>query len=269
MSSASITQPEAPVHDDEEPKRRLTRVPLWVPISAFVGTSLALGIPLLLLRRQRSVLRISLKDGKSAPPPRRAIMSAENGKMSSLPPLTPTANPPLPDNLFSSPDTEMEKASLGDMMSGLSRMNKSSALMAAKAFAIATGLVAVGGAAFVWAVKERLGVRDAREFGTQMRLFLSANLPSLSAAIYKPPEPLTDEERRELILQKLDAASIAEAQAASKWKWDDAEERLKKAYDEGGVGLWAQVALRELEAESHIEREKREEELKNIQERTS
>ena len=39
-------------------------------------------------------------------------------------------------------------------------MNQSTALLAAKAFVIATGLVAVGGVTFMWAVKTALGVED-------------------------------------------------------------------------------------------------------------
>jgi len=39
-------------------------------------------------------------------------------------------------------------------------MNQSTALLAAKAFLIATGLVAVGGVAFTWVVKTTLGVED-------------------------------------------------------------------------------------------------------------
>jgi hypothetical protein len=42
----------------------------------------------------------------------------------------------------------------------MSQMNQSSAFLAAKAFLIATGLVAVGGVAFTWAVKTTLRVEN-------------------------------------------------------------------------------------------------------------
>jgi hypothetical protein len=36
-------------------------------------------------------------------------------------------------------------------------------MLAAKAFAIATGLVAVGGTVFVWSIKEAFGVKDVNQ----------------------------------------------------------------------------------------------------------
>ena len=45
-------------------------------------------------------------------------------------------------------------------MSALSRMNASTALMAAKAFGIATAMVAVGGVGLAFGVKNALGVND-------------------------------------------------------------------------------------------------------------
>lgn len=49
-------------------------------------------------------------------------------------------------------------------MSAVSRVNMSTGMLAAKAFAIATGIVALGGAALVWSVKEALGVKDVSIF---------------------------------------------------------------------------------------------------------
>ena len=34
------------------------------------------------------------------------------------------------------------------------------------------------------------------------------------------------------------------------WNRKDAEERLKEAYEEGGISAWARTVLRELEAEA-------------------
>ena len=52
------------------------------------------------------------------------------------------------------------------MLSALSHVNGSSAILAAKAFMIATGLVAIGGTAFIWTVKEALGVKDVGHRGS-------------------------------------------------------------------------------------------------------
>jgi hypothetical protein len=49
---------------------------------------------------------------------------------------------------------------MGELISAISQMNQSTALLAAKAFLIATSLVAVGGITFTWAVKTILGVED-------------------------------------------------------------------------------------------------------------
>ena len=152
-------------------------------------------------------------------------------------------------------------------------MNQSTALLAAKAFFIATGLVAIGGITFTWAVKTTLGVEDVymfflflsifflvemlillwqvREFGQKMRSTLQTTVPGLRSRLYRPPE--TDDERYEIQTQGVTLPSAIEPD----WNWEEAEERLKKAYEEGGITLWAQIALRELEAEAAVERTRR------------
>jgi hypothetical protein len=42
------------------------------------------------------------------------------------------------------------------------------------------------------------------------------------------------------------------------WNWPDAEERLKEAFDTGGLSGWAAAAIREVEAERRAEKAKRE-----------
>lgn len=41
------------------------------------------------------------------------------------------------------------------------------------------------------------------------------------------------------------------------WNWPDAQARLAAAYERGGIAQFAEVAARELEAESELERRKR------------
>ena len=49
----------------------------------------------------------------------------------------------------------------------------------------------------------------------------------------------------------------AGAGAVKDWRWEEAEDRLRDAFDRGGVGEWAECAVRELEAEEHLERQRR------------
>ncbi|KAF8881032.1 hypothetical protein CPB84DRAFT_1792102 [Gymnopilus junonius] len=243
-SSTSSASPEVRENTEEDSR---TRVPKWIPISAFIGTSLAIAIPLLMVRRQRTgVTRMSLKPGTSAPPPRRS--SGPVGPVSSTSSASSTSQPISLHQSIKEALTE-ESASL---MSALSRMNKASAILAAKAFAIATGLVAVSGFGLVWTVKTTLGIQDAHEFGQRMRSVLWSSAPGLASRIHRPPE--TDEERRA-------ALQVAPFGIHEEWNWPEAEKRLQKAYDEGGVPLWSQAVLRELEAEARVERAKREKEI--------
>jgi len=133
-------------------------------------------------------------------------------------------------------------------------MNQSTAFLAAKAFLIATGLVAIGGITFAWAVKTTLGVENAQEFGQKMRSIFHTTVPGLRSRLYRPPE--TDDERYEIQAQGVPFHSTVRGD----WNWKEAEERLKKAYEEGGIAAWAQIALRELEAEVEVERTKRDRE---------
>ena len=46
------------------------------------------------------------------------------------------------------------------------------------------------------------------------------------------------------------------------WTFEDAERRLRAAFDRNGISGWAEAALNELEAEAEMERLKRERVLK-------
>ncbi|CAA7265063.1 unnamed protein product [Cyclocybe aegerita] len=256
--SSPTPSPPTPYKDhplDALERRPLTKVPPWIPVSAFIGTSLAIAIPLLVLRRQRaSFKRLSLSSSSAAPPPRRG--PATGSRTSSLPRTSgstlehSTLQREVP--IFAESEPDRTSPSMGEMVSALSKLNASTAWMAAKAFTIATGLVTVGGVVLAWGVKEGMGVRDAREFGQRMRHILYTTLPSLSTRIHRPPE--TDEERH-------DVHSLAPFGIEQEWSWEDAERRMNRAYEEGGFTLWAQTALREIEAEARVERAKMEKEL--------
>ena len=77
-------------------------------------------------------------------------------------------------------------------------------------------------------------------------------MPVLSSRIYRPAS-VSDEAPRSTIGRE----NRAEAVEAHGWTWDAAEDRLRAAYDRGGVGEWAECALRELEAEEKLERTRR------------
>jgi hypothetical protein len=69
----------------------------------------------------------------------------------------------------------------------------------------------------------------------------------LRSRLYRLPE--TDDER-----YQEDSQELALQQ---EWNREEADERLKKAYEESGIIVWAQTALRELEAETRVERNRR------------
>ena len=123
----------------------------------FIGTSLALAIPLFMLHRQR----ISFKILKTPPPPRRS-----NTTSSSLTSLRGTPTSAFPSTskqglgATSEPSDISSSPGMGEIISAMSQMNQSTAFLAAKAFLVATGLVAVGGVTFTWAVKTTLGVEN-------------------------------------------------------------------------------------------------------------
>jgi hypothetical protein len=86
-----------------------------------------------------------------------------------------------------------------------------------------------------------------------MRTFLSNSVPSLSFAINRP---LSSDEGPE------SHHGVVTSALKEDWDCENAEKRLKRAYDEGGVALWAQIALQELDAEVGLERERKSREVK-------
>lgn len=75
-------------------------------------------------------------------------------------------------------------------------------------------------------------------------------MPILASRINRPPESEDCGEAARQAQMFSDGVDPA-------WKWEDAEERLRGAYDKGGFSGWAEAALKELEAEGKLEREKR------------
>lgn len=76
-----------------------------------------------------------------------------------------------------------------------------------------------------------------------MRAIVVTRMPVLSAQIHRLVNP-EDED---------DSAPPLH----SDWNWDGAERRMQEAYEKGGILDWAEVALKEVEAEGRLERVRR------------
>ncbi|KAH9046411.1 hypothetical protein EDB83DRAFT_2507463 [Lactarius deliciosus] len=225
-------------------------------------TTVALAIPLVLLRRQRARVStlgnsVSSSMKTSAPPVRR---TPTRGVPSTAPP--PRAAPALtPASTRATPS--VEASSLSATPSHVAQEDGfNGALYSLKAFSVATALVVAGGAAGVWGVKTYLGVRDTQEFASAMRLTLLTKWPLLASRIHRasdsaplpPPIPLP------VMIpsaSKPDPLSPTSVHDADGWTWPAAQARLAEAYEHGGVGRFAEAAAGELEAEAELERRKR------------
>ena len=89
-----------------------------------------------------------------------------------------------------------------------------------------------------------------------MRTFLSKSVPSLSSAVNRPLSLDEGPESHHGVVVGTSALKKED------WNWENAEKRLERAYEEGGVALWAQVALQELDAEVGLERERKSREVR-------
>ncbi|KAH6887853.1 hypothetical protein BKA70DRAFT_1376965 [Coprinopsis sp. MPI-PUGE-AT-0042] len=259
MTSIDQDRDSGPLSEWTNEKAK-SKVPLWLPISAFVGTSLALAIPMLMVRRSRNAMaaRVSLHGLSASAPPRRirgaagsASAESTTARLKSLA-STPATSQPFQFKM----GTASEETSVGSLTSAMSKLNLSNAMFAAKAFAIATTLVTVTGFGLSWSVKLMLGIENVNEFGVRARRFLWSAWPSLTSSIHRPPQ---GEGERQA------AHQVAPFGSHENWTWQESEKRLKRAYDEGGFPLWAQTAVRELEAEARVERAKRQREIDALQ----
>ncbi|KAF9456428.1 hypothetical protein BDZ94DRAFT_1315165 [Collybia nuda] len=232
---SSISEPTAQ-------QKEKSRVPPWIPIAAFVGTSFALGIPLIYLARQRtSVARTLLKKSSAAPPRRTGGSTTPLGRKSG-------ASASETASASTSSTVEHSSPGTGELLSAISRVDFSTAIYAGKAFGIATGIVTVSAVALTLGVKNVMGVQDTQEFAQRMRLAVWRRLPSLTSKIHRPPD--SDE----------DGGSVIDSEPDPTWNWPDAEKRLQVAYEQGGLPAWLQAAMKEMEAELNVERAKRQRE---------
>jgi hypothetical protein len=108
-------------------------------------TTAALAVPIILLRKQRAAIANSLRES-SAPPRRAGTFSRPLTQISPRtgPGTVSLTKPAAKDSVWSSP------------------ISLNAVLYAAKAFGVATLLVAAGSATALWGVKSILGVQDVR-----------------------------------------------------------------------------------------------------------
>ncbi|KAJ3982095.1 hypothetical protein F5890DRAFT_423051 [Lentinula detonsa] len=116
------------------------------------------------------------------------------------------------------------------------------ALYTIGAFGIATLLVSLGALIGVGAVKTTMNVQDTQEFAREMRRIVVTRMPILSARIHRALNNGDDDDGPEDTID---------------WNWEDAEKRLKDAFEKDGLMAWAEVALKEIQAEERLERSKR------------
>ncbi|KAF8056533.1 hypothetical protein FPV67DRAFT_640644 [Lyophyllum atratum] len=244
MSSPAGEPYNPPSPSPQKSSRRIA----WIPLAAFAGTTVALAIPLVMLaRRRQNILRKSLNESSVAPPRRHGTTSG--GRFASKPAAVLESS--------KSKSTALH-ASQGELLSEVSKTDLGGALFAGKAFAIATGIVTVGGVALTLGVKTVMGVRDTKEFGERMRMAVWKALPSLTTQIHRPPE-----------VDDLGIPYTDSSEPDPTWDWEAAEKRLQAAYADGGFPAWLQTALKETEAEVKLERARRQKEYERAKIRES
>ncbi|KAG1904890.1 uncharacterized protein F5891DRAFT_1103200 [Suillus fuscotomentosus] len=222
------------------------QVPKWVPVTLLAFSSVALVVPIIMLRRyRRGVTPRNLQEATA--PPRRgrgsstlpvslhspAIRSRPASQTVPRevptrlpPPKTSVSNEDNPEQFFNGP------------------------LYTLKALSIATALVTLGATASIWGVMKTLNARDANEFAERMRHAVLTKLPVLAYQIYRPAEIHQDDGNDSTLTENPASEPVG-------WNWQEAEDRLREAFDKGGFHSWASAALVEVEAEATVERAKR------------
>jgi hypothetical protein len=85
-------------------------------------------------------------------------------------------------------------------------------------------------------------------------------LPVLSYRIYRPAETHQGDGSDSALTENPASEPV-------EWNWQEAEVRLREAFDKGGFHSWASAALVEVEAEATVERAKRG--ITQVQEKSS
>ncbi|EED84369.1 predicted protein [Postia placenta Mad-698-R] len=240
-------------------------IPSLTALRQIALTTAALAVPIVLLKRQRATAAAGRSLSTAAPPPRKAAISVPpppRRTASGAPPpprkASSSAIPPPRIATSTTPAASSPTLSTAGHEVRAAEDNFNGALYCAKAFGIATVLVSVGAGATVWGVKSALGVRNTQEFADRMRSFVLTRMPMLSSRIHRALQ--AEDHPEELIDSSAATTHLHGAPGSSntlQWSWPEAEERLRVAYDSGGVYSWAEAVLYELETEGQVERVKR------------
>ncbi|KAI0088944.1 hypothetical protein BDY19DRAFT_946928 [Irpex rosettiformis] len=222
-------------------------VPRWLPISLLAFSTVALVAPVVLLRRHKA--RLLVKPLEEAPPPRRTTTIAANlGAASATRPRQPTQLSPVTPTIGTEDTLPSNSSERDDNFNG--------ALHSLKAFGYATLIVMAGGLTTVWGVKTYMGVDNTQEFAARMRSFMQKKMPGLMARLHRAPTDEDDPSSTSSESSDLHV-SVDVHKGEVEWNWPDAEDRLRTAFEHGGFPGWADAMMREVEAESKIERRKR------------
>lgn len=96
------------------------------------------------------------------------------------------------------------------------------------------------------------------EFAAEMRGAVARRLPGLVSKIHRIAGREDKELHTDDLLPLEGADDLSSSpNVAADWTWSDAEERLTKAYNEGGFAAWAEAVGKEVQAEAALERRKR------------
>lgn len=221
------------------------QVPKWVPVTLLAFSSVALVVPIVMLRRYRRGVSIPQNLQEATAPPRRGRGPSTLPVPSHSPPIrSRPASQTAPREVLAQPPPLKVSMSNGD--NGEQFFN--GPLYTLKAFGLATALVTLGATASIWGVMKALNAHDTKEFAERLRHVVLTNLPVLSYRIYRPAEPHQDDDS---------ARTENPASEPAGWNWQEAEVRLREAFDKGGFHSWASAALVEVEAEAMVERTKR------------
>ncbi|KAG1774677.1 hypothetical protein EV702DRAFT_1121912 [Suillus placidus] len=225
------------------------QVPKWVPVTLLAFSSVALVVPIVMLRRyRRGVIPQNLQEVTA--PPRRG-----RGP-STLPVSESSHSPPIRSRPASQTLPRDVPAHLPPLKVHASNEDNSEQffngpLYTLKALSIATTLVTLGATASIWGVMKAINARDTNEFAERLRHAVLTKLPvlflTLSYRMYRPAEPHQDD----------GALTQNSASNPVEWNWKEAEVRLREAFNKGGVHNWASAALVEVEAGATVERAKR------------
>ena len=210
---------------------------------------MALVAPVVLLRRHKA--NLLSKSLEEAPPPRRT--TTVTAGTAAIRPRQLAQHSPITAETCIQEMHSVSPPEAEDDFNG--------ALHSLKAFGYATLIVMAGGLTTVWGVKTYMGVENVRliytlstplylflsktqEFATRMRSYLQAKMPGLMARLHRPS---TDEDD----LPSATAApshgspgsrgAIRASTGTTEWTWPDAEERLRMAFERGGITGWAEA----------------------------